>query len=59
MCGEEADFADLPTQIKKTFTVTYNNYLKSSVKPVKKSKKVDEKGVNMFSGANFDPDFMS
>ena len=42
MCGEEADFADLPTQIKKTFTVTYNNTMKSSVKPVKKSRKVDE-----------------
>ena len=59
MCGEEGDFADLSAQVKKTFTQTYNSMNKSSIKPVKKSKKVDDKGMNMFSGENFDPDFMS
>ena len=46
-------------EFKKTFTKTYNTINKSSVKPVKKSRKGDDKGMNMFSGANFDPDFMS
>ena len=59
MCGEDILFADLPSQSKSAFTKIYNQVNKSSITAVSKSKKRTPTDKNLFSGANFDPDFMS
>ena len=55
MCGEADDFNELPTPVKSAFTKLYNKLNQSSIKPVKKSKRIDEDSKNY----NFDPEVQS
>jgi len=52
MCGEADDFNELPTPVKSAFSKLYNNLNQSSIKPVKKSKRIDKDSKNY----NFDPE---